>query len=139
MGTKDKQTPSRCWERCSSPRRMPARLPATPAPLALTLRARGAGGDRGRVGSNVPSCSSPITGVHPGAVAPPQPCAPVSSPRQPPRGQTVPSAGDAVWCRAHGVPPGVRVGDASPLRLPSLLASGSGDKQPRGPGAPLAP
>ena len=36
MGTKDKQTPSRCWERCSSPRRMCVRLPATPALPAST-------------------------------------------------------------------------------------------------------
>lgn len=64
MGMKDKQMPSRCWERCSSPRRMRVRLPATPALPALTPGARG--GPRGRAGSDVPSCSSPIAGVHTG-------------------------------------------------------------------------
>lgn len=63
MGMKDKQMPSRCWERRSSPRRMRVRLPATPALPALTPGARGG---HGRAGSDVPSCSSPIAGVHTG-------------------------------------------------------------------------
>lgn len=127
MGMKDKQMPSRCWERCSSPRRMRVRLPATPALPALTPGARG--GPRGRAGSDVPSCSSPIAGVHtgtPGTVVPHQPRALVSGPRQPPWGKTNERQGRQFGARLTGCPGG-GLGIWSPsARHP--LAAGTGSR-----------
>lgn len=62
---KDKQTPSRCWEQGSSPRRMCTWLPATPAQPALT-QSWGTMGDQGRAQGNVPFWLCPITGDHAG-------------------------------------------------------------------------
>lgn len=124
MGMKDKQTPSRCWERCSSPRRMRVLLPVTPALPASTPGAWGAMGP-GQSGERCPLLLVPHrwgSHRHPGAVAPHQPCALVSGPRQPPGGKTVTSAGGGSLVPRRGV--GTR--PPSTCRPCQRLAAGTG-------------
>lgn len=72
MGMKDKQTPSRCWERGSSPCRMCVWLPATPSQPAPTPEL----GDHGGAGQReqCPLLAVPMAGITLGSGTPSAPC-----------------------------------------------------------------
>lgn len=133
MGMKDKQMPSRCWERCSSPRRMRARLPATPALPALTP---GAWGGPRQSRERCPLLLIPHRrGSHrdPETVVPHQPRALVSGPRQPPWGKTNERRGRQFGARLTGCPGGAWGFGPPPLAILAILwqrgqaATGSGN------------
>lgn len=119
---KDKQTPSRCWERCSSPRRMRVWLPATPPLPPSTPRARGAVGEPGQSGEPCPLLLIPHGRVHAG------------TPRQWCRTSPVPSLGRQFGAGLRGCPK-VGCGDMSPPPVTILTSVG----QPRAPGTVLTP